>query len=87
MGLHPSVDKTGTVLVAHVDTTHDPLGAGDAFSSIITFPLGSVDVFGGMGQTLDMRGEDCDLHRSHHVVRVTLLQKSMISKRVLNQVL
>lgn len=68
MGLHPSVDKTGTVLVAHVDTTHDPLGAGDAFSSITTFPLGSVDVFGDMGQNLDMRGKDCDLHHSRRPV-------------------
>lgn len=87
MGLHPSVDKTGTILVAHVDTTHHPLGAGDAFSSITTFPLGSVDVFGGMGQNLDMRGKDCDSDRSRHAVTVTLLQKLMISKRVLNQAL
>lgn len=62
MGLHPSVDKTGTVLVAHVDTTHDPLEARDAFSSITTFPFG-VDVFGGMGQNLDMRDKDYNLHR------------------------
>lgn len=74
MGLHPSVDRTGTVLVAHVDTTHDPLGAGDAFSSITTFPLcpqrgrvwwhGSESGHAGQGLWFASQPSGCDTHRN-----------------------